>query len=188
MGTRARPGDGLSDLLPDRQFTILEPSLRPRLYHSTAILLPNGQILVGGSNPHVYYNFTGVDYPTELSLDAFSPPYLSVDYEPVRPKIIAVTRVLGYGQFFSVVFSVAECDTTNAVSISLIAPSFTTHSFGMNQRMVVMKLARVVQVARFAYNTSVISPSTAEIAPPGYYMLFVVHAGIPSLGAWVKLL
>ncbi|GMN68279.1 hypothetical protein TIFTF001_037334 [Ficus carica] len=170
------------------RFTILEPSSRPRLYHSTAILLPNGQVLVGGSNPHVYYNFTGVDYPTELSLDAFSPPYLSVDYEPVRPKIIAVTRVLVYGQFFSVVFSVAECNTTNAVSISLIAPSFTTHSFGMNQRMVVMKLARVVQVARFAYNTSVISPSTAEIAPPGYYMLFVVHAGIPSLGAWVKLM
>ena len=130
MGTRARPSDGLSDLLPDRQFTILEPSLRPRLYHSTAILLPNGQVLVGGSNPHVYYNFTGVDYPTELNLDAFLPPYLSVDNEPVQPKIIIVTRVLGNGQFFSVLLLVAEYNTTNAVSISLIAPLFGSDEAG----------------------------------------------------------
>ncbi|KAL6504729.1 hypothetical protein OROHE_023487 [Orobanche hederae] len=41
----------------------------PRMYHSTVILLRDGRILVGGSNPHVYYNFTGVMYPTDLSIE-----------------------------------------------------------------------------------------------------------------------
>ncbi|EXB83260.1 hypothetical protein L484_011554 [Morus notabilis] len=172
---------------PGHRFTLMESSSRPRLYHSTAILLPDGQVLVGGSNPHVFYNFTGVEYPTELSLEAFSPPYLSAENGLVRPKILAATGVFGYGQFFSVVFTVPLYNGADAVSFRLIAPSFTTHSFGMSQRMVVMKVGTVSQVARFAYNATVIGPWTAEIAPPGYYMLFVVHCEIPSFGAWVKL-
>jgi len=34
---------------------------------------------------------------------------------------------------------------------------------------------------------SVVGPSSAEIAPPGYYLLYVVHSGIPSSGVWVRL-
>uniref|UniRef100_A0A0D3D7Y6 Glyoxal oxidase N-terminal domain-containing protein n=1 Tax=Brassica oleracea var. oleracea TaxID=109376 RepID=A0A0D3D7Y6_BRAOL len=48
------------------RFESLNPNTIPRMYHSTAILLRDGRVLVGGSNPHGFYNFTGVLFPTEL--------------------------------------------------------------------------------------------------------------------------
>ncbi|KAI8025105.1 Aldehyde oxidase GLOX [Camellia lanceoleosa] len=61
----------------------MSPSTRPRMYHSSDVLLTDGRVLVGGSNPHPYYNFTGVQYPTDLSLEAYSPPYLRPEYDPI---------------------------------------------------------------------------------------------------------
>ncbi|KAK6116471.1 hypothetical protein DH2020_049764 [Rehmannia glutinosa] len=52
----------------EKRFSVLNPTTIPRMYHSSAILLPDGRVLVGGSNPHVRYNFTGVKYPTDLRL------------------------------------------------------------------------------------------------------------------------
>ncbi|GAA0155925.1 hypothetical protein LIER_13538 [Lithospermum erythrorhizon] len=68
----------------------MEASPRPRLYHSTALLLIDGRVLVGGSNPHIGYNFSGVEFPTDLSLETFQPPYLATQYDPLRPRIIQV--------------------------------------------------------------------------------------------------
>lgn len=166
---------------PGRRFSVMAAASRPRLYHSAAVLIPDGRVLVGGSNPHVYYNFTGVDFPTDLSLEAFSPPYMSV----VRPRVLAVPADMAYGRPFSVTFAAAGLD---GVSFRLISPAFSTHSFGMNQRMVVMRLAGVSRlVVPFFYSATVVGPSSAAIAPPGYYMLFVVRNGIPSVGTWVNL-
>ncbi|XP_050114606.1 aldehyde oxidase GLOX [Malus sylvestris] len=170
----------------NRRFSVMTGSSRARLYHSAAVLVPDGRILVGGSNPHIYYNFTGVEYPTDLSLEAFSPPYLSEEYDPVRPRIAAIEDVFGYRQLISVEILVPEFLSVRVLSARLVAPSFTTHSFAMNQRMVVLKLIGVTHVAAGTYRVSLVGPSTAEIAPPGYYLLFVVHADIPSSAAWVR--
>ncbi|XP_057962357.1 aldehyde oxidase GLOX [Malania oleifera] len=171
----------------NRRFSVMDPSSRPRMYHSSAVLLTDGRVLVGGSNPHKYYNFTGVDYPTDLSLEAYSPPYLSPEYTSVQPRILSASDVLGYQESFSITFAVSEYFSSSFVSVTMVAPSFTTHSFGMNQRMVVLKVEGVQPVASDTYTLSVVGPSKAEIAPPGYYMLFVVHADIPSYGKWVKI-
>ncbi|KAI8025174.1 Aldehyde oxidase GLOX1 [Camellia lanceoleosa] len=71
----------------------------------------------------------------------------------------------------------------SVVSVRIVAPSFMMHSFGMNQRMVVLKTSELYCVGSKEYRVTAIGPSTAEIAPPGYYLLFVVHAGIPSSAA-----
>jgi hypothetical protein len=59
----------------DDRWQTLEAGDIPRVYHSTANLLVDGRILLAGSNTHQYYTFSG-DFPTELRIDAFSPPYL----------------------------------------------------------------------------------------------------------------
>ncbi|KAL3631734.1 hypothetical protein CASFOL_024718 [Castilleja foliolosa] len=171
----------------NNQFYVMAASQRPRLYHSTAILLTDGRILVGGSNPHIYYNFTGVDYPTDLSLESFAPPYLAPRHDSVRPSIIRIDETLSYGNLFSLTFRVSRFLRNSAVSVRIVAPSFNTHSFSMNQRMVVLKGDQVSCVGSEHYRVSSYGPSTAEIAPPGYYLLFVVHSGIPSSGMWVKI-
>ncbi|GFQ04049.1 galactose oxidase [Phtheirospermum japonicum] len=171
----------------NNRFSVMAASQRPRLYHSTAILLTDGRILVGGSNPHIYYNFTGVHYPTDLSLESFAPPYLAPQHDPLRPRIIGIDETLSYRSLFSLTFRVSRSLRISAVSVRIVAPSFNTHSFSMNQRMVVLKGAQVSCVGSDDYRVFAYAPSTAEIAPPGYYLLFVVHSGIPSSGKWVKI-
>ncbi|GMH10464.1 hypothetical protein Nepgr_012305 [Nepenthes gracilis] len=170
----------------NERFAVMSPSSRPRMYHSAAILLADGRVLVGGSNPHIGYNFDA-EFPTDLSLEAYSPPYLSTEYEPVRPRIVHSDPVMGYGLPFSVTFTVQQYLTAAVLSVNIIAPSFTTHSYGMNQRMVILRMSDVSPATHNTYNVVAVGPSAAEIAPPGYYLLFVLHAGVPSSGIWVRI-
>lgn len=176
---------GLAD--PVQRFELLAPASTPRMYHSSAVLLPDGRILVGGSNPHRFYDFRAYPYPTVLSLDAFYPDYMGPELVPLRPSIIAVEAANNtalYGATFSVTFSLQVL--RSGISVALVAPSFTTHSFAMNQRVVVLDVTAVDEVAPYAYKVTARGALTASVAPPGYYMLYIVHAGIPSVAVWVQ--
>ncbi|CAK7346256.1 unnamed protein product [Dovyalis caffra] len=181
--------------LPDdaegSRFQRLNPSTIPRMYHSTAILLRDGRVLVGGSNPHIGYNFTGVLFPTELRLEAFSPPYLGKEFNDLRPTIVSSTAAqgknIGYKQQLSVRFKVTGKLIADSVSVTMVAPSFTTHSFSMSHRLLVLGNEKVTYVGTSTYDIQVTTPGYPELAPSGYYMLYVVHQYIPSVGVWVKI-
>ena len=174
---------------PSQRFWVLSPSRTPRMYHSGAVLVADGRVIVGGSNPHRVYNFTADPYPTELGLEAFSPPYLAASDSYLRPSIISIEtpqNVVPYRGSFGISLMLVLYLRSRGIEAVMMAASFNTHSFSMNQRAVVLKVTSVVQLSLVAYKIEVNGPQTTAIAPPGYYMVFVVHAGIPSQGVWVK--
>ncbi|XP_047975573.1 aldehyde oxidase GLOX-like [Salvia hispanica] len=171
------------------RFEVQSSSSTPRMYHSTAVLLRDGRVIIGGSNPHTYYNFTRVLFPTDLTLEAFSPSYLNSSYASTRPKIIspASQSKIGYRQPLVVGFTVPSGQIDNAsVMVTMVAPPFATHSFSMNQRLLLLGRGNVT-VSGNSSQIRVVSPDSGNVAPPGYYLLFVVHRNIPSEGIWVQI-
>ena len=68
------------------------------------------------------------------------------------------------------------------VSAELIRPSAVTHSSDPNQRYVALPMT--VSGNNIGLNVT----NNPNIAPPGWYMLFVTNAnGVPSVAKWVHL-
>ncbi|XVF63749.1 hypothetical protein PTKIN_Ptkin09bG0111500 [Pterospermum kingtungense] len=171
------------------RFETQNPTTIPRMYHSTAGLLRDGRVLVAGSNPHAFYNFTGVLFPTELSLEAFSPAYLDAENDNLRPTIIAPKSMSGINYRKRTMVQVVitgEVDA-NLLFVTMVAPAFNTHSFSQNQRLLVLGNDKVTALGSSTYNIDFTTPRTGNLAPAGFYLLFVVHQDIPSKAIWVKL-
>ncbi|XP_061350899.1 aldehyde oxidase GLOX1-like [Gastrolobium bilobum] len=174
------------------RFELQNPTTIPRMYHSTAILLRDGRVLVGGSNPHVGYNFTNVFFPTELRLESFSPSYLEPRFSNERPSIVdraPQSQIkINYAQKLKVRFRVTGILAQDSVSVTMLAPPFTTHSFSMNQRLLIFEPNNLKAVGKSMYQVEVTTPPSAILAPRGFYLLFVVHHDIPSQGIWVQIM
>ncbi|OLD16801.1 MAG: hypothetical protein AUJ01_09945 [Acidobacteria bacterium 13_1_40CM_3_65_5] len=149
-------------------WTTLASMVTPRLYHSTALLLPDARVLVAGGGSD-----TGVaDQPTA---EIFSPPYL---FKGPRPTIAAVGSTLAYGT----PFTVATPDNASIASVTLIPTGSVTHAFNQNQAFQTLAFEATPD------GLSVTAPANANLAPPGYYMLFIVNSiGVPSVAAFVNL-
>jgi hypothetical protein len=145
----------------------------PRSYHSMAILLPSAEVLIGGKD--FLFNLPPYDHP-EHRLEVFSPPYL---FRGERPVLGAVPAHIGYGETFSV-----GANPVNTIgSAVLMRPGSVTHSFNMEQRLVGLTLVGVG-----GGQLTLQAPPHANVAPPGYYMLFVLNtAGVPSTAKFVQL-
>lgn len=167
------------------RFMVLNPGTIPRMYHSTANLLPDGRILIAGSNPHYFYNFKA-EFPTELRLEAFSPEYLTPDRANLRPEIKLCPKLLKYTQDFEI-----ELETTlpvvGPIEINLGNAPFATHSFSQGQRLVKLNVRPAVPNNNGGYSVSCKAPPNGMVAPPGYYMMFAVNQGVPSVAQWVQL-
>jgi hypothetical protein len=99
-----------------------------RLYHSVALLLPDATVWVAGGNP--------ARGTYESHIEIYQPAYLfqSNGSLATRPSITSAPGSIGYGQQFTVQTPDAG-DITSAV---LVRYASSTHSFGMDQRMVGM--------------------------------------------------
>jgi hypothetical protein len=140
----------------------------PRLYHSVALLMPDGKVITAGSNPQ--------RNTEELRIEVFWPPYL---FTGPRPVVTPARQEVGYGA----ALPVTVADAAALASACLIRPGATTHSADGEQRLIDLP----IQLTG-AGTAELRLPVRATIAPPGWYLLFVVDgAGRPSDGAWIHL-
>jgi hypothetical protein len=146
-----------------------------RNYHSVAQLMPDGRIWTAGSNKNGAQSFPEPNVDTrELRFELYEPAYVGQS----RPEILEVPDSVACAETFTV-------DTTQAESIrrvALIRIGSVTHGFNSDQRYVVCKFERTGP-----NRLKVSAPPTASIAPPGYYLLFVVKQNrVPSEGRFVR--
>lgn len=145
-----------------------------RLYHTTALLLPDGRVLVVGSGEPAASGLTD-----DLTAEIFSPPYLfNTDGSPAtRPVISSAPAKLTYGT----TFTVGTASAAEITKVLLVRLSTVTHANNMNQRGVVLSYSLG------AGSLTVTPPASNKLAPPGHYLLFIVNAsGVPSVGKVVR--
>jgi hypothetical protein len=153
---------------PDTElWTTMASHSASRVYHSTAVLLPDGRVLTaGGENRHI---------DGEDNYEIYSPPYL---FQGPRPTVAFVPDSVDYME----TFQVSTLDAGTIDSVAFVRPSSVTHKFDQNQRYVSLSFQD-----KGTY-LEVTAPANANLAPPGYYMMFLVNgSGSPSHAEFVRL-
>ena len=138
-----------------------------RVYHSTASLMADGQVLSIGSGD-------GGGVVPQNSYQIYSPPYL---FQGDRPSYGLESNQVHYGA----TFVVTTADAAMIRKVHLIRLASTTHAFDMGQRL------RSLTFQVSSGGLTVTGPASGRLAPPGPYMLFLVNlAGVPSVGQIVR--
>ncbi|KAF7147773.1 hypothetical protein RHSIM_Rhsim03G0239400 [Rhododendron simsii] len=178
------------DLHLMHRFKSLAPTNIARMYHSSSAVLADGTVLVAGSNMNDRYAYKvgdvggKVKYPTELRVEKFSPPYLDPVLDTHRPTIAEGTsdKKLSYGGQFRVEIDLEDAAGAEDLKLTMLHPPFTTHGYSQSQRMLVLEPVSYVNGVITA-----VAPASGKLAPPGYYILYVVHRGVPSRGMWIQI-
>jgi hypothetical protein len=153
-------------------WTTLASMTIPRLYHSTAVLLPDGRVLVAGGGR---FGNTAGDVHDRLNAEIYSPPYL---FKGPRPAITSVSTTIPYGS----VFSVVSPDAARIRSVVLLRLGSVTHNFNQSQRIANLQFELV------GNSLNVQAPPSANAALPGHYLLFIIDDnGVPSVAPIVRL-
>ena len=145
-----------------------------RNYHSASMLLPDGRVMVVGSDP-LFDDAAGTIPGTfEQRIEIYTPPYL---FRGAQPTVGEAPTTLALGR-------TAEVPTPDAARITsarLMAPLASTHVTDVGQRSIALDMTKTDT------GVSVTMPEDRTIAPAGRYMLFLVDdRGVPSQARWIE--
>ncbi|EKM74650.1 hypothetical protein AGABI1DRAFT_116791 [Agaricus bisporus var. burnettii JB137-S8] len=162
----------------------MEASTVPRMYHSSATLLPDGSVMISGSNPNADY-IVGPDvtYPTEYRTELFYPSY----YNERRPEPEGLIPQLSYGgPTFDIQLDsddlFGDINNVKEARVVILRTGFSTHAMNMGQRYLQLESS----YTGYSNNTATLHvrqmPPNPRLFAPGPAFVFVVVNGVPSIG------
>ncbi|KAF9552626.1 copper radical oxidase [Agrocybe pediades] len=165
----------------------LQASKIPRVYHSTAILLPDASVFVAGSNSNPDVDLDTF-FPTEYRSEIFYPPYFDA---PVRPAPTGQPKTLSYGgPSFDLTLPKSSYtgpanDAADKTTVVVMRSGFTTHAMNMGQRYLQLRNSYTVNKdGSITLHVSQLPPNP-NLFQPGPALLFVTVDGVPSNGSFV---
>ena len=144
----------------------------PRVYHSTALLLPDARVLSMGGN-------------SQTTSEIYSPPYLfnAANQPAVRPTITSAPASVAYGQSFFV----QTPDVAAISKVTMLRLTSVTHAFNMSQYISTLSFSQATGGLNVVAPSGAAVPSPATVAPPGPYLLFILNgSGVPSVAKIVQ--
>ncbi|MFE0463160.1 galactose oxidase-like domain-containing protein [Kitasatospora sp. NPDC058965] len=147
----------------------------PRGYHSNAVILPDGRVMVTGDELQQIANNPDIKSGLNGTVEIYEPPYL---HQGARPSLTSVANpVADYGSALRVGYS------GKVAKAVLMSPITSTHSIDTAQRRLELPIT-----SRSGNKLVLQMPASGKDAPPGFYMLFLLDAkGVPSIAKWVQL-
>ncbi|KAI0925387.1 hypothetical protein AcV7_005644 [Taiwanofungus camphoratus] len=154
-----------------QRISILNTTIVARMYHSESTLLPDGRVLISGSDPQT------PGLPEEMRIEVYYPPYLTQGRR--QPNFTVEENDWDYGGTYTISVTLYE-GTTDTMRVSMIAATSSTHGNNMGSRTL---------FPDFSCNgntCTVTAPPNAYVSPPGWHQLFILDGPTPSYSNWIR--
>lgn len=171
-----------------KKWTQMAVANNPRTYHNTAILMPDGRVLIGGHAPISTLYLKNINLAAfglspndgrDPSFEIYTPPYVT---NPNRPVMVGfqggnrtpagngktMLRQFTKGQQVTIQMA-AGTDMSKMDSVTLVRHTVTTHLTDADQRTVVIPNDKLTINGN---NVSFNIPAQAAVVPQGAYMVF----------------
>lgn len=162
----------------NQRMSIMASTIVARMYHSEAMLMQDGRVMVSGSDPEDDKN------PQEYRVEVFNPPYALNGLAKPSYTITTANQDWTYGSTYQISAKIPS-GNLDAVRASMMAAVSSTHGNSMGQRTLFLTVTCTGSAT--AATCQLVAPPTVSVAPPGWYQIFIIDGPTPGSSHWIRI-